>query len=1323
MAFQTNVFRDGQWRTETVDLNAVMRGSTTAAAPAAPPLATPPNCGLLTRTVIESPIARWVLPALLRSAHHNDVAFVGDRYVSISELRKDGQLQEVLRKNDFGCRIRNACVIGNKYERFRAAPDDATIDHIKSEDEDDDTHMADFASMSGSTGHHGLLPPHLLLIILESGTFVFLFIRRNLRGNLEFVTSSFHNPARRMGHHLGFHVAVDPRSRYIAVADAQNKFVVYELESMEAMSDQYMRYKAVTPVKAHQPRAVQGTILKMEFLYPRPEDQYHVILLLIVVRGDKSKMVIYEWERGDDLGQVFAEEKRGHRIRPEHHMPLLVIPLTVRSSFLVVSENAFGICKDPLQGPPDIENHYPFDPNDHPTTRFHHGAGPPLWTAWDRPVRRRGYYDTNDHIYLAREDGVIVYFEFNVSDVLGASMNVGTCNCNIASAFTTMYDAYSDFAIVAGDSGPGMVFELKPRQRIVELGSIPNWACAVDFTTTDAFKVWNPDPGHKGRSVVPWPERNEPQGSITELRYGLPANIISFFETAHTKKAWIFRIAHADWPFQMLLASPGTTDVLVLSADLAQADIADTAALQLDVMSRTLAASQASDGTIVQVSETSVVVIGTSQSTKHSFANFPGLGVVVEHAAIRGNFVCVSAFANSRFQICSFQVNSAGVIPGDTYAVDGDVTCLALSCIQDQEYLLVGLWRHNSPWLALYAANRPDELPVLIRLDEGEENDDKLHPGDAMDVSPTIELINSIVVVTETTKRTSLALGSRSGHLLTVQINGSAPFQRFIRRERLGVASAEVLPIDASSPLGHIMVCCNDSLLLLRDFESRRPGCFATRHRIWVTDFKDPSSVSVPVISATSIPNAHGNGDRNSLVLLSGERVSLVELHLREGPVPRRFPLPGTPVKMLYSKILQCLVVAVQVGDQPNIMFIDADTGSDLSAPYDKNGSPTTFINGLGGAGDRILAMCEWLYTQDGMTFHYLIVTTRGGRLLLVNPTNEDTRHSEANERRKIRFSTRYKVRETAPICSVVGEKEGIVYCAGKTLHWEVLDSAEKKLVRRKSYELNSPAISLQVVNGKICALSLSDSLVVIDHRSNHQSGEMELVHMDQVTRKSNDFFNVGDCTSGTPAWPVALLCGTNRDVAAIWTPWQERHKELEVVAEGTLSASVRKLGRGNVRPEWVATDHSPRYGSIPSTVDGAELLGVCLDGSVVHFNLLSLQAWRFLRLVQNLAMRSKMLFPYSYEVSTLDDEQYEAEVKETPRTMKHLDGDLLQRCYAKGVLEDIISEDSNVDLLREYLDDLDDGRWTAAFQDSNDVSRYYELAYDILEYYLSPVL
>ncbi|KAF4414528.1 hypothetical protein CFRS1_v012191 [Colletotrichum fructicola] len=1215
MAFQTNVFRDGAWVTETVDLKTVLsKGSAAAASPAAPPPPTPPDCGILTRTVIESPIARWVLPALLRSAHHNDVAFVGDRHVSISELRKDGQLQEVLRKKDFGCRIRNACVIGNKYERFRATADDAGVDHIKSEDEDDDTHMVDSSSASGPIGAHGLLPPHLLLLVLETGTFVFLFIKRDMHNKLEFVASPFHNPARQMGHHLGFHVAVDPRSRYIAVADVQNKFVVYELESMEAMSDQYMRKNAIAPVSAHHSRAVQGTILKMEFLYPRPEDQGHVILLIIFVKGDKSKMVIYEWERGDDLARVFAEEKRGYRIRPEHRLPLLVIPLTVRSSFLVISENAFGICKDPLQGPLDIENHYPFDPKDHPTTRFHHGLGVPLWTAWDRPVRRRGYYDTNDHIYLAREDGVIVFFEFNSADVLGVSMNVGECDCNISSAFTTMYDAYSDFAIVAGDSGPGMIFQLKPRQSIVQLGPIPNWACAADFTTSDPLVSWNPAADHRGKPVVPWRKRtaghvsapdkilcvsgNDPQGSITELRYGLPANIISYFDTLPMKRAWVFWTSDATWPLQMLITSPGTSDVLVLSADLSQVEMADPAMTRLDTMSRTLAAAQDSDGNIVQITEQCIAIKGPDQgeeSASHSFGDFPDIDGVVEHAVVR----------------------------------------------------VAGLWRHNKPWLAIWPAERSQEKPLMIPLDT--DGVDDTEQGDAMDISSTVELINSIVVVSETDKKTNLVMGSRSGHLITVELKGSTPADRAIYRERLGTVSVEVLPINAKSVPGAVLVCSNDALLLLRDFEAKRPGYFATRHRAWVTDLKNPAMPSLPVISAASIPRAHSMENRIPLVLLSGERISFTELYLQDGPVPRRLPLrTGTPGKVLYSKTLQCLVVAIQVGDQPNIMFVDLETGEDLSYPLDKH-----------------------------------------------------------------------------------GDDKGLVYCAGSTLYSEVLDAGEKKLVRQKSYELNSPAISLRLVNGKICALTLGDSVVVIDHKTVHYGEEMDLIHMDKTTRKSNDFFDIGECADGPAAWPITLLCGMNRDFAAVWTPWQQRGKELEVVAEGSLPVSVRKLGRGHVRPEWLATqlatqsetDHGPRYGHIPSTVDGAELLGMCLDGALMHFSLLDMHAWRFLRFVQNLAVRSHLLFPYSYEVSVLDDEDYDAEVREAPATMKHIDGDLLQRCVDKRALEKLISEDSNIDLLREYLDYLDDGKWTASFQDDNDVSKYFGLAYVVLEYHLSPVL
>ncbi|KAK1594431.1 thermotolerance protein [Colletotrichum navitas] len=1335
MAFQTNVFRNGAWVTETIDLQAVLRGSTATAAAAAPPSPpAPPNCGILTRTIIESPIARWVLPARLRSAHHNDVAFVGDRYVSINELRKDGQLQEVLRKNDFGCRIRNALVIGNKYEHFRVVAEEAGPDHIKSEDEDDDTQMADISSASATSGPHGLLPPHLLLLILESGSFVFLFIRRDLQGKLEFVASPFHNPARRLGR-LGFHVAVDPRSRYIAVADAQNKFVVYELESMESMGDQYMRHKSINPIKTHHPRAIQGTILKMEFLYPRPEDEQHVILLLIVVKGDKSKMVIYEWERGDDLSQVLAEEKRGHRIAPEHRLPLLIIPLTVRSSFFAVSEHALGICKDPLQGPPDIET---INPISHPTTPFHHGTGVPLWTAWDRPVRRRRYYDTKDLIYMAREDGVIVFFEFNATDILSAAMNVGNCNCNISTAFTTMYDAYSDVAIVAGDSGPGMVFQLKPREPLVELGIIPNWSCAVDFVTTDALATWNPKSGSRGKPVVPWRQRtldnitspdkvlcasgNGPQGSITELRYGLPANIISYFEPLPTRRVWVFRTTDASWPYQMLMASPGTSDVLLVSADLSLAEMADSMSTQFDTASRTLAAAQRPDGTMIQVSEKYITLISRNHSSRHNLDDFTCIGGVTEHAAVRGDRVCVSTYAESRFHIHAFLTSIAELSLTQTYAVDGEVTCLILCCINGQECIAAGLWRQNSPWLAIFTADKSTQAPQLIRLDgddEGLESND----GDAMEIAPTVELVNTIVAITESKQQTSLVMGTRSGHLITVQLNGAAPFHRRLFRERLGTVALEVFPVDAPFLPSSVLVCCNDALLLLRDFETRRPGHFATRHRVWVTDLKHPATGSVPVISAASIPTDLGGSNRLPLVLLSGERMSFTELYLKAGPVPKSLPLPGTPSKLLYSQTLQCLVVAVQIGQHPTILFMDPETGDDLSLPQDKHGNATPFISGMGSPNDRIHAVYDWLFIRDGMTFHYLIITTAGGRLLLVTPKKEESRDAEGNRRTRIRFFTKYRLKEPAPIYSIVGDSDSIIYCAGNMLHWDVLDPVEKKLVRKKSYELNSPATSLRIVNGKISALTLSDSVVVIDHTSEHEHGDMKQIHADQVTRKSSHFFDVGDDTDEQLAWPVTLLTGIDRYFTAVWTPWKEPQRELELVAEGPLPASVRKLQRGHVRPEWVATEHMPKYGSIPSTVDGAEVLGVCLDGSLLHFSLVNVQAWRFLRLVENLALRSRRLFPYSYKVSVQDAEEYDAEAKETPKSMKHIDGDLLQRCVDYRALEKMVSEDSDIDLLREYLDDLDDGKWTASFQDTNDITRYFELAYDILDYYLAPVI
>lgn len=76
MAFQTNVYRGGEWRTETIDVNTIVKANKTVPGSKKPRLPRAPQCGLLTRTVVESTLIHFILPVRLRGPQHNDVAFI-----------------------------------------------------------------------------------------------------------------------------------------------------------------------------------------------------------------------------------------------------------------------------------------------------------------------------------------------------------------------------------------------------------------------------------------------------------------------------------------------------------------------------------------------------------------------------------------------------------------------------------------------------------------------------------------------------------------------------------------------------------------------------------------------------------------------------------------------------------------------------------------------------------------------------------------------------------------------------------------------------------------------------------------------------------------------------------------------------------------------------------------------------------------------------------------------------------------------------------------------------------------------------------------------
>lgn len=79
MSLQSSVFENGEWVTRDMTTTELIRKNGHSHRPTIgrQPLVEPPICGLLTRTIVDSPVTRWILPVRLRSSSFNDVAFIG----------------------------------------------------------------------------------------------------------------------------------------------------------------------------------------------------------------------------------------------------------------------------------------------------------------------------------------------------------------------------------------------------------------------------------------------------------------------------------------------------------------------------------------------------------------------------------------------------------------------------------------------------------------------------------------------------------------------------------------------------------------------------------------------------------------------------------------------------------------------------------------------------------------------------------------------------------------------------------------------------------------------------------------------------------------------------------------------------------------------------------------------------------------------------------------------------------------------------------------------------------------------------------------------
>ncbi|KAJ5052074.1 uncharacterized protein L3040_001834 [Drepanopeziza brunnea f. sp. 'multigermtubi'] len=1365
MALTTNSLVDGEWVTRTLDLNTVLRHydqQDKDAAAAFTEVERAPKLGLLTQTVIRSPLVHWVLPIRLRDDKTHDVAFVGDDFVQIKELRSDGLLWDVIRKEDFGARIRNALVVGS-VKAYEKDPDVLAFTKIKTEDGDEDAQMTGGETVPSSLSGNRL-PPQFLLLQLDTGDLGFLMLNRSENGKLDFVSTRYRVSKPMLRLQPGMHLAVDPSSRYMAVGCSEGVFAIYSLQSRETLQEQYLEGSPLRFVESETQHYFNGVILKMEFLHPAADDEEHIILLVLMVIKGRTRMLLYEWATGSDLKKVTPRSSKGYLLEKARQMPLLLIPLTIKSSFILVYEDSMAVCQGILHGNPkfiDFNNRI-----DKPTA-FHHGSENPLWTAWTRPSRLERHKATRDDLFIAREDGLIKFLEIDSEDddVVTADHNIGEFEANCGTALATLdypnkNRKSGDLFIMGGDSCPGGTYLLQARKLPVLTEPIQNWSPAHDFVTTHNPRVQNPSSNAAGlmrkTDIVPKPDRiftcvgKGARGGITELRHGHEASIgLEVEYDATIMYAWALSPnpdrTNPTTPYLFLLSMGDRSGALKMSADAVEIVDLDESETNLDLGHRTILAVTRGNF-IVQVTEKSIVV--TDGSTNHIYQVHEMLKVhskeavcesKIDHATVSESFVLFTTrledvdnfsylqvldlqFLTSDMEIDSATPHTIGQLPYD-------VTSISAGQIGGALFAVVASGRKPDPITLTFQPTTGSLLTQSVLTHRYENNLDCIDSIVSMSLLPTEVGLDVVLLI----------CGTRNGFVVVFEINKTT-FAIVPTHVKLIGATSAIVSKSESSDLGSaLFVDCDSKGYVLTPRISQTRGVISGRYtqaleinQIWLTDALRPGLQQPTVTSLASMRPLTG-GTCGSLLVISGSRLLITGLSAQVKPVTRHLAVGGTPNRLMYSHDLDVLVVAATVGGKSTILFIDPDSGDDISRPLEeKTKDPVDFIPGLGNFNEKIFRLFEWSYTKDSRTWKFVIVSTSTGRLLIIsiheeNQTLAASLPKGATSKRRICYSIRHIFKHHEPVYSATGLPDGLLWGAGRKLFYDVLDVGKKKFRRVAECDLPSPAINLSYENGTIYALTSCHSLEIFKLLSDTAGGfQLERTHGDQLARDSLHHLAVSSSSQPT----IHLVSDKLSSVAGLWSTYNTKADTLEPVFEAALPFSILRFRFAQCRPVWdpiwKQRQTPMRYGSQPQTlpnfdVDDREVLGLSISGSLSHFAILEFKTWRLLRFIVDLCLRSSEICEFTYK-----DDPMPVDTTTEPKVMMHIDGDLLKKCVNNRALDKLLLLESETEeskrLLKRFVALLQDVHNGSLEKDATP-SAYIGQAYSDMEYYLRPVV
>ena len=709
-----------------------------------------PTMGIMTRTLVSSSVTHSIIPARIRTAELNDVVFINDDSIELKEYHDDGYLQHVARKSDFGCKILSACCCFEdssmrvKPEPFASRGIDAIIkpDPDDVEAEIEAIRSDSLAELDVSKGPK-LEPPQILALALESGELVFLLAHFNKsRAVVSFVTSStrrFLYSGGSQATRAGKRMAVDPTSSVLAIAPHEGLLSLFWLKPLIQVHTE-LRSPSLSsvqfdPVFQEKTIMIMGTILQMGFLYGKQSiqgaDDSLVVLIVIASWKGRTKLHRFEWDSGTGI-EDFKEVGTGHALSAEEQSPLLLIPTTITSGFLLVcqtrgylyGDTSPGCWEPPL---PQILNDQDLDGADTDSAEsspresgISHGA--PIWAQWTRPIRRRDWFSEHDAIYLCREDGLVKYLfiEANGTRPTIAKSKVGNISTNIDSALACVDNGLGgtwhedgkeseDVLVTGGSMGDGALYSFKGRQNAIKGQVIPRWAPLLDVCKVPTIPMGvtlQPFQDPQDVDLVRCPQqlfactgRGARHGAVCELRYGTRASIsISYLLSAPDLLGlWAFNTGpHSDYKGEnlLLLSGPNQTHLMDLHGDLVL-----MAEHGLDGASETIAAGCSFDGIYIQITRRSVRAFKEGAKGEAPFREDMDVLAAHVHCFHALALLCIRDGNHYSLKLIQFESEQSGLVTanyiGAPLTLEVEVTSLHLTVEKHCVIALAGNRKHQ----------------------------------------------------------------------------------------------------------------------------------------------------------------------------------------------------------------------------------------------------------------------------------------------------------------------------------------------------------------------------------------------------------------------------------------------------------------------------------------------------------------------------------------------------------------------------------------------------------------------------------------------------